>query len=219
MNTSIPPSPSSRRLSHVGEELQYLGFMPKLIDLSGQRYGRLVVIKRVGTRLGHPEWLCKCDCGKDHVATTHALRRGICQSCGCYRNEWLMLGPHQATTVPRPRVVEFTYPIPTNTEPVLARRYQWRWERVEREAKLIERGEPIEMAKQHKWEKKKFTAYDEEGKKITPIDLIALAKQKRQSVMRVQAGYKHSEVPSSAFCGASISDRIRVVSPEELARL
>jgi hypothetical protein len=189
--------------------------MPKLIDLSGQRYGRLVVIKRVGTRLGHPEWLCKCDCGKDHVATTNALRRFVCQSCGCYRNEFLSLG-HAAASVPRPKLVEITYPIPPNTEPILARRYQWRWERVEREAKLIERG---------KWEEpepKKFVPliHGLKGELILvkAIDLLALSKKKqKKSILPRPTPIPF--VPSSVVCGASIADRVRVVSPEELARL
>lgn len=61
--------------------------MPKLIDLSGERFGRLVVIKRIGTRATHPLWLCKCDCGNYAEVTTANLRSGASTSCGCYKVE------------------------------------------------------------------------------------------------------------------------------------
>ena len=62
-----------------------LGGMPKLTDLPGRRFGRLVAVERVGTRLGHPEWRCRCDCGSECVVTSNALRKG----CGCLRREFL----------------------------------------------------------------------------------------------------------------------------------
>lgn len=35
--------------------------MSKLIDLTGRKFGRLVVIKRVDNdKWGHHRWLCKC---------------------------------------------------------------------------------------------------------------------------------------------------------------
>ena len=32
-------------------------------------------------------WLCQCDCGNTHIATTKELKEGKCKSCGCYREE------------------------------------------------------------------------------------------------------------------------------------
>lgn len=61
--------------------------MPSLIDLTGQRFGRLVVVRRVGTKDGHPLWLCQCDCGRRTVTDTGSLRQGRTRSCGCYQNE------------------------------------------------------------------------------------------------------------------------------------
>lgn len=61
--------------------------MGKFIDLSGERYGRLTVIERVGTMSGHPLWECKCDCGKHTKATTTNLRSGAIVSCGCYNSD------------------------------------------------------------------------------------------------------------------------------------
>ncbi len=123
-----------------------LGGMPKLADLSGRRFGRLVAIERVGTRLGHPEWRCRCDCGSECVVTSNALRKNT-QSCGCLRREFLTLGPMRASLpICRPRAVEVTYPVPANlhsnpfVNEVMRRRYQFRWERVEFEVRQIERG-------------------------------------------------------------------------------
>ena len=53
-------------------------------DLTGQRFGRLVVQLKIGTNnKGNVEWLCLCDCGNKTVATTVNLNRGHTRSCGC----------------------------------------------------------------------------------------------------------------------------------------
>lgn len=57
------------------------------INLSGQRFGRLVVVERVGSRRTYTEWLCICDCGEKHLAVSADLRSGHINSCGCYRSE------------------------------------------------------------------------------------------------------------------------------------
>lgn len=59
----------------------------KAIDLTGQRFGRLTVIKREidnATSKG-VRWLCRCDCGKDKIASSHYLRGGRVRSCGCLK--------------------------------------------------------------------------------------------------------------------------------------
>lgn len=55
----------------------------KLIDLTGQRFGRLVVTKY----LGKSRWQCKCDCG--NIVSVHRgnLRNHGTQSCGCLQKE------------------------------------------------------------------------------------------------------------------------------------
>lgn len=58
-----------------------------LIDLTGERFGRLIVVRRNGTRFGHPSWLCVCDCGNQSEVITSDLRNGKTRSCGCLRNE------------------------------------------------------------------------------------------------------------------------------------
>jgi len=37
--------------------------MPGFINLEGQRFARLLVLRRIGTKQGSPLWLCKCECG------------------------------------------------------------------------------------------------------------------------------------------------------------
>lgn len=62
--------------------------MPKFIDLSGQRFGRLTVLERAGRdKRGQTLWLCKCDCGNESIIRSSNLKRGISTSCGCFRNE------------------------------------------------------------------------------------------------------------------------------------
>lgn len=58
------------------------------LDLTGQRFGRLVVISRF-PRKGRVSWSCLCDCGNTPVVTRGELRDGKTKSCGCYRKEKL----------------------------------------------------------------------------------------------------------------------------------
>jgi hypothetical protein len=58
------------------------------LSLAGQRFGRLVAVKRVGyAHSGHATWLCQCDCGESNVVSTNPLRRGLTRSCGCLQRE------------------------------------------------------------------------------------------------------------------------------------
>ena len=55
------------------------------IDITGQRFGRLVALEYSHTdRDRKAVWLCKCDCGNSHLARTKDLRSGNTKSCGCY---------------------------------------------------------------------------------------------------------------------------------------
>lgn len=59
-----------------------------LKDLSGQRFGRLTVIKRVENDKPYgSKWLCKCDCGNEITVLSNNLQRGNTRSCGCLREE------------------------------------------------------------------------------------------------------------------------------------
>ena len=59
--------------------------MTKVIDMTGQRYGQLTVIKRgENDKHNKAQWWCQCDCGSPlKLINGAALRRGLVVSCGC----------------------------------------------------------------------------------------------------------------------------------------
>lgn len=59
----------------------------KALELSGQRFGRLTVIERAGSKCGHSLWLCRCDCGKETYVIAGALKNKATISCGCWQRE------------------------------------------------------------------------------------------------------------------------------------
>ena len=61
--------------------------MGKLIDLTGQRFGRLTVLERAQNIGKDVAWLCQCDCGKQSAVLGNSLKRGLSKSCGCLRDE------------------------------------------------------------------------------------------------------------------------------------
>lgn len=55
-----------------------------LIDITGQRFGKLVVLYRVPTINGNwVTWRCQCDCGNIVDVPSCNLRYGYSTSCGC----------------------------------------------------------------------------------------------------------------------------------------
>lgn len=66
--------------------------MAKKLDLTGQTYGRLTVIREVEPKI-YPcgdkksRWLCKCTCGNTKVVCGADLRSGDTKSCGCWEHE------------------------------------------------------------------------------------------------------------------------------------
>lgn len=62
--------------------------MGKLIDITGQRFERLVVLERAENASdGKTQWLCQCDCGNQVVVKGNNLKSGTTKSCGCYRSD------------------------------------------------------------------------------------------------------------------------------------
>ena len=59
----------------------------KMIDISGERFGRLVVINLFKSTGRRSFWLCKCDCGKETIVMKDNLRNGNTKSCGCIQKE------------------------------------------------------------------------------------------------------------------------------------
>ena len=64
--------------------------MPAKLDLTGQKFGKLTVIRESKERKGgRVTWECECDCGKPELilATAKNLRNGTTQSCGCLKRK------------------------------------------------------------------------------------------------------------------------------------
>jgi hypothetical protein len=61
--------------------------MSRLIDLTGQKFGRLTVIDFAFIRKGQTFWNCICSCGEKKAIDGKLLRGGNVVSCGCYRSE------------------------------------------------------------------------------------------------------------------------------------
>ena len=56
----------------------------RLIDLTGQRFGKLVALEYAGTSKRRESlWRCACDCGNESIVRGDVLRRGTTESCGC----------------------------------------------------------------------------------------------------------------------------------------
>ena len=62
--------------------------MSILIDLTGMRFGRLVVTsKSPGYVTCGALWNCLCDCGNTRIIPSQSLKRGRTKSCGCLNAE------------------------------------------------------------------------------------------------------------------------------------
>lgn len=62
--------------------------MPSFIDITGKKFGRLVVLKRApNSRTKMTRWECLCDCGNKTIVHGAHLKRGAIKSCGCYTRE------------------------------------------------------------------------------------------------------------------------------------
>ena len=59
------------------------------MDLTGQRFGRLKVLRLYSKSSSADKsyWLCKCDCKMVCAVREHNLRYGHTKSCGCLRSE------------------------------------------------------------------------------------------------------------------------------------
>jgi hypothetical protein len=57
-------------------------FMSRLKDITGQRFGSLVVLERSGYLGPKVAWLCQCDCGRSLRVRGNSLQTGNSTSCG-----------------------------------------------------------------------------------------------------------------------------------------
>ena len=62
--------------------------MSRFKDLSGQRFGRLVVLdKYIKVKGKNTKWLCRCDCGTEKYIINTNLIKGVTTSCGCLQKD------------------------------------------------------------------------------------------------------------------------------------
>jgi hypothetical protein len=61
--------------------------MSKFIDLTGQRFGRLIVLEKFGkNKYGKVTYRCQCDCGNTCITMGEKLKRNT-KSCGCLQRD------------------------------------------------------------------------------------------------------------------------------------
>ena len=66
-----------------------MGEFKTRIDLTGQKFGWLTVIKYAYTKKKAAYWLCKCDCGNETIITANSILSNKTKSCGCLRKDLL----------------------------------------------------------------------------------------------------------------------------------
>ena len=64
--------------------------MATALNLVGQKFGRLTVVKRAeNDKKGNTRWLCSCSCGNQATVCAYHLKSGAIRSCGCIKKEML----------------------------------------------------------------------------------------------------------------------------------
>lgn len=71
--------------SIVANEARRANRKGMVIDLTGQRFGKLTALEQVGIQHGFALWRCRCDCGNETKVTSSRLRHDGTSSCGCFR--------------------------------------------------------------------------------------------------------------------------------------
>ena len=56
--------------------------MPKALDITNKRFGKLIAIKKMPSKNGKTYWLCRCDCGEEKEIQTCHLTSGATTGCG-----------------------------------------------------------------------------------------------------------------------------------------
>ena len=63
--------------------------MPKALDLTNQKFGKLLAISKAPKRNDkYTRWICQCDCGNQIEVRTDYLRNGHTTSCGCIKEQF-----------------------------------------------------------------------------------------------------------------------------------
>ena len=58
---------------------------PKVVDLTGKIYGKLVVLELDHVEKSRRYWKCQCECGNTTVVRESNLQHRITKSCGCLK--------------------------------------------------------------------------------------------------------------------------------------
>jgi hypothetical protein len=90
-------------MTEFGEIEHGIPIPPIVEDLVGQRFGRLLVIARAENKVfpggkTSPQWLVRCDCGREKIVLGQCLRRGVTLSCSCLAGE--LARQHRRASVP-----------------------------------------------------------------------------------------------------------------------
>lgn len=64
--------------------------MSRVIDLTGNTYGRLTVVSFICVRKSNAYYLCRCTCGAEKVIRGSHLKNGNTTSCGCFNREQIV---------------------------------------------------------------------------------------------------------------------------------
>jgi 5-methylcytosine-specific restriction endonuclease McrA len=59
--------------------------MSSFQDLTGQKFGKLTVARRLEKHKAQTYWLCVCECGKNKSVQAGHLKNGSVRSCGCFK--------------------------------------------------------------------------------------------------------------------------------------
>lgn len=84
VNTNFLISGHTQSCGCLHKEVQH----KRRIDLTNQRFGKLVALYPIPTKKGdkQPYWHCRCDCGNEKDIQANALRSGSTKSCGCIKS-------------------------------------------------------------------------------------------------------------------------------------
>ena len=61
--------------------------MTKFIDLTGKKFGNLIVLKKTRNEKNRILWLCRCSCGKENFVSSNDLKSCHTKSCGCLKGK------------------------------------------------------------------------------------------------------------------------------------
>lgn len=61
--------------------------MPKIVNFVGQKFGKLTVKEKHGSRNNRTLWLCQCECGNNTIVNRRYLINGDTKSCGCLKKK------------------------------------------------------------------------------------------------------------------------------------